>query len=312
MATFSHARFLAHAAIPGGAFHGWVLLALAWAALSVGCGAPTAPPAPSGSSSPVQVTGSLQDENRVDVHDAGEVLAGHTITHTFAVHNSLPESVEIKGEADVQANCGCSSLVPKDRRLESGQTTGVTITIDTARRQGLLLQGGTVVWTSASGQRWKSAFAIRAVIQPAMRPSVPVLSFNDKEIRSGAAKEVVFKETVVSLRWDTVKVSTSAPFEIMSTNKVEKGVRCTVKCTPGQNMEDVQGQLVAVGESVKKGGERWGDEDYDLWLQYWLVDLPDRTTDESMPDELTVCSESISLPAGRWRAAVRGQSRMTR
>jgi hypothetical protein len=143
MFSFTNARFLANAELPRGTPRGWVAFPVAWTVFSVGCGTPIAPSAPSVSSLSVQLTGSQEGETRVNVHDAGEVLAGNTIRHTFEVHNSLPESVEIKGEADVQANCGCSSLVPQARRLEPGQTTGVTITIHTARRQGPLLQGGT-------------------------------------------------------------------------------------------------------------------------------------------------------------------------
>ncbi len=228
------------------------------------------------------------------------MLAGGEINHTFEVRNNLLEPVAIKDAADVKTNCGCSAVEPAARVLEPGQATGVTLTIRTAGRQGVLTNGGTVVWTSASGQRRTMAFTIRVVVRPAMEPSVAALVFEDEDVRTGAVKELAFAETIVPMNWDTVKVATSAPFEIMATTRTEKGVRCTVKCIAREDLEDAKGEVVAVGQSLPKVGEA---------PSTWTASVP--VAARRTPD-LIVAPRSVPLAVdaegrGKARLLIRGR-----
>src|SRR5262249_21516967 len=126
--------------------------------------------------------------------DAGRVIAGEVLTHTFHMKNSSPEAIAVKQEKDIQLDCGCSAIEPKTRVLQPGDQADVTVTVrtgDLKRKKGPFAHGGKIWWTAESGRRHVTSLLLRGEVLPPFASDPPVLTFTPEEVKSGAAKELV-------------------------------------------------------------------------------------------------------------------------
>jgi hypothetical protein len=180
--------------------------------------------------------------------DAGRVIAGEVITHTFQIKNSAPHAVVVKQDTDIQLDCGCASIEPSSRILRAEAQTEVTLTIRTGglkNKKGPFANGGQIVWTAASGHRHGTAVLIRGDALPPITSDPPMLAFTPDEIKRGVTKDLVFTANVPIDESTWSVVSSLGGFQLVDQVKPGAGQkpRCKVRCTPPEGIEDFRGEI---------------------------------------------------------------------
>jgi hypothetical protein len=79
-------------------------------------------------------------------YDAGKVVQGEKVTHTFVVENRGKKDLQI---IDIQTTCGCT--VPKYSKspIASGKSANIDVVFDSSGKSGMQNKGITVVSNAA-------------------------------------------------------------------------------------------------------------------------------------------------------------------
>jgi hypothetical protein len=194
--------------------------------------------------------------------DAGRVISGEVLTHTFRLKNTTGEALALAKDTDVQPNCGCSAIVPAQKSLTPGAETDVTVTIRTGglrRKQGPFAHGGRIVWTAESGRRHATSLTVRGDAIPPLCSEPTVVHFNAQDVRNGVVKELVLTAQV-PIDWSTLALSSSSNyFQLVEGSQAKEGekVRCQVKCVPPECIEDFGGEIIAKAQVRRTDSEEF-------------------------------------------------------
>ena len=65
--------------------------------------------------------------------DFGDINEGDVVKHTFTIYNTGDDLLVIK---DVKSSCGCTAALPDKKELKPGESTGVKVEFNSAKRKG--------------------------------------------------------------------------------------------------------------------------------------------------------------------------------
>jgi len=65
--------------------------------------------------------------------DFGDINEGDVVKHTFTIYNTGDDLLVIK---DVKASCGCTAALPDKKKLKPGESTGIKVEFNSAKRRG--------------------------------------------------------------------------------------------------------------------------------------------------------------------------------
>jgi hypothetical protein len=215
--------------------------------LSSGCGRLTMPTSP-------QIAKPAANQNRVTLHQAGEVLSGSRVEHTFLFQNRTDGALWLASHGDIRPSCGCASARVADHRLAPGQTTKVWVQVRTDGRRGLLSEAVSVIWTTEDGRRLEYGFAIRGQIKTALVLVPNELSFDRREVMQRTSKHVQCTSDL-PLDWSTATVWAQAEYLEVARRRLppdSQRLEFDVSCRPSGTGDSRQGaiQLSVTGRSA--------------------------------------------------------------
>jgi hypothetical protein len=180
-------------------------------------------------------------------YDAGRIICGQTITHTFDFRNLSKDTIRLQGDTDIQRNCGCTSLTPEKRALGPGDATRIRVEVRTGALAGAFERGGQLVWTSSEGAKRAVGFSLRGRAMTAFVAEPELVSFEPIDVKQSITKNLRFSSSL-PIDWSTFRLtSSSQDFEIIDSVTQASGVECKIRCRLPEDVESLEGQLFATG-----------------------------------------------------------------
>ncbi len=197
------------------------------------------------------------------VHDAGTILAGVPIRHTFSVINPFDERIEVSKEK-ARKNCACAELQPSRSDIEPRGEVGVEVVVNSSDLSGSFEKGGEVAWELASGEKWITKFVVRGNVVRALSANPEQLVFEPPEV-DGAVSKFLEVKTSQAVDWNTLQVFSSIPVFKLNSSEVRDGVAvCTISCGKlAEGLESCDGRITirvaARGAETMGGDQTWFD-----------------------------------------------------
>ena len=230
-------------------------------------------------------------QDRLMIHDAGNVLAGESVSHRFVFRNPFAESITIQNDVDIQKSCGCSSVDVLKHHLAPGEETIVRVEVSTIAKRGKISEIISIKWASQHSDPVEYAFAIRANVQSALVLKPAELSFSRDEVARGVAKTVVC-ESDLPIDWTSAKVENSGHrIKIHRRHSDDHGCQFDVVCQRASNGQAHHGELEIVASGLRET-ECEPPTFTNLLPVYWLS-----------PAQLSISPSLITFrqDAGKWR-----------
>ncbi len=139
---------------------------------------------------PTSAADTSPDQPEVTLHQAGVVLAGSIVEHTFPFQNLTHSTLRLAHPDDVRPSCGCATARVVDERLAPGEKTSIVVRIRTENRSGRFSEMVATTWTTEDQQRLEYAFAIRGEVDRGLILTPPELSFDKVELGLDHKKRV--------------------------------------------------------------------------------------------------------------------------
>ena len=125
----------------------------------------------------------------VESFDAGNVIAGIPVTHTFLFHNPLPHSIQIVRQHNIQTTCGCTKANVTQHKLAAGESTEISLHVRTQGKRGKVRESATISWQSDHGEFF-TQHSISADLQEPLSWTPAVLRFTAEDIQQHTPKTV--------------------------------------------------------------------------------------------------------------------------
>jgi len=231
---------------------GLAAMLLSAAVVIAGCGKATvAEPVDAVTSGPQNAVATDHPEPSPVVfeHDAGAVVAGATVSHSFTFTNPSADELVVERDEDIGRNCGCTKLLLSSRHLLPGETATVDVSVDTTAQIGPIQKGGSILWTAARGSRHTARYIIKCDVTMAFELEPESLSFGADDVLQGAVRAVHLRSSL-PIDWMSIAAaSTSTAFEVVSCSGDSGGGGvCRVKCVA---LADVEGEQALAKISAK-------------------------------------------------------------
>ncbi|MDG2385442.1 MAG: DUF1573 domain-containing protein [Pirellulaceae bacterium] len=194
--------------------------------------------------------------NRVTIHDAGDVMAGESITHRFLFRNPLSSPIKIDAESDIQESCGCLKVQLIRQVLAVGEETPILVEVGTDTKRGRISETVLTSWKSHDSEALDHRFSIRANIHSALICTPAELTFNREEVAHGVSKQVICRSDL-ALDWNSLRISNnSTGIELRDSEVTETGYRFTIRCPAMDSGQAQSGELhLAVNPARKSGSD---------------------------------------------------------
>lgn len=119
------------------------------------------------------------------IHDAGNVLAGTPVQHTFHVHNRSDKPIHLARREGIRMSCGCAAAKVHSHTLAPGEKTPIDVQLNTLGKRGDVSEVVTTAWTSADQSRQEYRFEVRAHVKAALKVSPPEVVFTRQDLAQG-------------------------------------------------------------------------------------------------------------------------------
>lgn len=172
-------------------------------------------------------------EPTVRTFSSPQVRQGEMVWHDFKFTNRHDVPIYIADrENDIRKDCGCTNVVLDSEWLGPGDSTTVTLQVDTAGREGEMATSALLAWSVGEGQKENAVFRLEvSVVAPLnLEPAALVFSENDVisdrglEVRLGAA---------VDVDWTTLSFSSQSSYFHVSEPRVSGSTASVhITCDP--------------------------------------------------------------------------------
>ncbi len=193
------------------------------------------------------------EQDRLTLYEAGEVLAGAPIQHTFRFQNPTQSVLQLAIPDGVQASCGCARATVADKRLAPGQSTSVVVHVRTEGREGQLSEVVETNWEDGGNNQLAFAFAVRATVTNGLALNPPDLTFAKQEVAQGTVKRVRCTSDL-PIDWKTATVVAEAEYlEVDSPVALPggQGIQFHVACHPRSSGASRQDHLLITADGPR-------------------------------------------------------------
>jgi hypothetical protein len=171
--------------------------------------------------------------------DFGKVMQGEMLKHVFSFTNKGTTTLEILG---VEPSCGCQAASISAKRIKSGQSGRIEVSVDTA---GLIGAVDKSVIVLTNDPRTPSvSLSVRADVQPEISVSSPSIYFEGAPVGKDVIKEVI------------IAIPAEKSIRIVSAKSTDESV--IVKLEPVAGSEGKKVKLIATLRADGKTGYRSG------------------------------------------------------
>lgn len=185
---------------------------------------------------------SLPDQ-RMTIHDAGDVIGGESITHRFLFQNPLSTPISINAESDIQQSCGCLNVQVFRQVLAVGEETPILVEVGTDTKRGRLSETIVTSWKTHDSESFNHRFSIRANIHSALICTPAEITFNREEVAQGVSKQVTCRSDL-ALDWTSLQISNNATgIKLKDAEATETGYRFTIQCPAMDSGQAQSGEL---------------------------------------------------------------------
>lgn len=209
--------------------HIWISSMFA-VSLGIGCGArpiPMIEPSPT---------------SQLSVHNAGTIMSGDTVRHTFSLLNATPMQIDLSDE-DISRSCGCSDANVFPRRLPPQGRANVTVELDSSNKVGELAEVVKTRWRDSTGTVSEFVFGIRAIAKAPIACAPTEISFSREEVANGSQKTVTLTSDL-ELDWKSLKVrSDHDALKVRCIRSESSPQMLKVGCLPSPTGEPQQGHI---------------------------------------------------------------------
>ncbi len=160
--------------------------------------------------------------------DAGSVLAGHPVKHTFLFANESDSKLILAPKGGIKKSCGCSSAEVIQASLAPGEKTEVIITINTGGKQGRFAERVALVWHDTLGDEIAKVYTIRGAVNSAFKLFPPQVHIT----KVAMANQGIFCVDVQSdtpMDWSTLSASSENKAIIADVERSEEKGRIYIK-----------------------------------------------------------------------------------
>lgn len=191
------------------------------------------------------------------VYDAGQVLSGDSIAHEFVFRNTSPEPLSILEDSDIRRTCGCTSLAPDTRLLPPGATAKIAVSFDTTAQEGPLSHGGSIIWTTAGGQKREVHLSLSVESLPPFRAEPRFMVFTGAESSQRTHAVELKPVRGVEIDWNSVTIDPPASeFTISARQPRPNGYRFDLSYAPAFDSSPYSGSLLARAKIKSLSGGR--------------------------------------------------------
>lgn len=167
-------------------------------------------------------------------HNFGTITQGEKVTHAFILTNNGGDLLVIE---NVQASCGCTAATPEKNELAPGESTNLSVTFNSAGRQGAQKKNITVQSNDPENPLIKLTITATVVKLNDQEANVPVIYFLETKhdfgkVKEGNTVEYTFKfhnKGKSTLKIDDVRTSCGCTAALVSSEKLEPGAEGTLK-----------------------------------------------------------------------------------
>ncbi len=124
------------------------------------------------------------------IHDAGSVLAGTPIRHTFQFRNRTNGPLHLDSDDGIRMSCGCTAADVRSRHLAPGDATPIEVQLNTSAKRGDVTEVVSTTWTADDQSIEEYTFQIRARIQTALNLSPTEVIFSRDDVDHGKRKNI--------------------------------------------------------------------------------------------------------------------------
>ena len=210
--------------------HIWIL-SMFIVSLGLGCGArptPTIEPSPT---------------SQLSVHNAGTIMSGDTVRHTFSLLNDTPLQLNLS-DKDISRSCGCSDANVFPRQLPPQGRARVTVELDSSNKVGELAEVVKTRWRNPTGAVSEFVFGIRAIARTPLACAPAEISFSREEVAQGSQKNVTLTSDL-ELDWKSLKVqSDHDALKVRCIRSETSPQLLEVGCLPSPTGEPQQGHIM--------------------------------------------------------------------
>ena len=185
-------------------------------------------------------------------HNAGQVLSGQPLRHVFSYKNESRYLLEMPKDQQIRTTCGCTRVKLSRERLNSGESTELTLEIDTESRLGDVSESATVPWTRADGGLQHCQFTLSGQVISAFALDPPELTFSKKDLQLARPK-IVRCRSDLPIDWQQVRLQPDASYlEIESIEVDTPGGEMvfSVRCSPTHQGESRRATIRLAGPPV--------------------------------------------------------------
>ena len=185
------------------------------------------------------------DSDRLDlVYAAAPVQRGEKISHVFRFENGLDCRISIPGERAIRKGCGCTSIEVSPRSVGPGETSKITMVIDTRGRSGIQDIRATLTWKAEGSGDVVVGCRLKGEAVRPLKPLPEMVNFTEDDVRLGEKKHVEFSSPL-SVDWRSLRVrSLSDSFSCDPVSISSNGASCEIGARPRDSrLEKIAGYL---------------------------------------------------------------------
>lgn len=193
--------------------HCWVVLC--GVVFSAGCGEIQ--------DEPVGAEGNNAADAALDF-DAGDLLRGETARHVFSFTNNATETLTLDPDKDIRKTCGCTRPEIEKLTLQPGETTDVTLLVDTKSKTGSFSESSALVWRDAKGAEHPTKYRLSGRVVSPLVFSPNAVLLETKDLVEGKEFEIRVTSEL-DIDWSSMRImgltdSLSYKYEETSTGGV--------------------------------------------------------------------------------------------
>lgn len=180
---------------------------------------------------------------RLSVHNAGTIMSGQTVQHTFSLINNTPLRINLADD-DISRSCGCSAADITPRQLPPQGQAEVTVEFDSSNKVGEIAEVVTTQWRDPTGTVSEFVFGIRAIVKAPLACAPAELSFSREEVAEGRRKTVELTSDI-ELDWKSLKVrSNHDALQVRCVRSKASPQLLEIGCFPSPTGEPQQSHIV--------------------------------------------------------------------